>query len=72
MKQKLFEWVLNQSPVFVVLAIISYALYLKQNELEKKIDNCQGQQIELLKTTVEKNTDAFRAFTQELREIRQK
>ena len=72
MKQKLFEWLLNQSPVFVVLAVVTYVLYIKQNDLEKKIDNCQGQQIELLKTTVEKNTDAFRAFTMELKEIRQK
>lgn len=67
MKQKLLEWALNQSPVFVVLAIISYVQFNKQNELEKKIDNCQGQQIELLKTTVKENTEAFRIFTEELR-----
>ena len=67
MKQKLLEWVLNQSPVFVVMAIVAYVQFNKQSELEKKIDNCQGQQIELLKTTVKENTEAFRSFTEELR-----
>ncbi len=71
MKQKLFEWLMNQSPMFIVLAIINYVQWNKVNDLETKVDNCQGQQIELLKTTVEKNTDAFRAFTEELKEIRQ-
>ena len=67
MKQKLLEWVLNQSPVVVVMAIVAYVQFNKQSELEKKIDNCQGQQIELLKTTVKENTEAFRSFTEELR-----
>lgn len=70
MKQKLIDWALNQSPVFIVMAVVAYVQFEKQNELEKKVDNCQGQQIELLKTTVEKNTEAMKSFTEELRLLR--
>lgn len=70
MKTKLFDWLLNQSPAFVVMAIVSYFLFQKVSDLESKMDHCQGQQIELLKTTVEDNTRAFEKFTEILENMK--
>jgi hypothetical protein len=64
MKDRLVKWLFEQSPAFIVMAILAYVQFNKQNELEKKVDNCQGAQIELLKTTVEDNTRAFEKFAE--------
>ena len=70
MKQIIFEWISKQGATLTILGIITSALWTKYLDLEKKIENCQGQQIELLKTTVQENTNAWQEFSRTLREDR--
>lgn len=70
MNKVILEYLMKQGPTLFIVCCVAYLFYDKTKELETKIDNCQGQQIELLKTTVQENTKAMSALADEIKENR--
>lgn len=56
-------WILNalqkQGLSFVLLGLIAYGLYLKVEDLQTKVDQCNAQTIEMYKQQNERLIDAF-------------
>lgn len=68
--KRILDLALKQGLSLTLMLVYGYYITGKVESLEKKVDNCQGEQIELLKTTIKENTEAFKSFTQEWKEIK--
>lgn len=78
MLDKFLEYLLKQGTTIALFGVITYLLWQKQIALEAKVDICQGTNLEILTKNVkdysaiiEKNTQAFDAFSREWKEIKQ-
>lgn len=67
---KILDQILKQGLALTLMSVYGYYITHKVDELETKVNNCQGEQIELLKTTIKENTEAFKSFTEEWKDIK--
>lgn len=65
---KFLDNVLQQGLALTLVLLSLIYSETKLSKLEKKFDNCQGQQLELLKTIVKDNTEAMSKFAEEMKE----
>lgn len=68
--KRIFDFALKQGLTLTLLGVLQYYNMNKIEALESKINNCQGEQVELLKTTIKENTDAFKSFAEEWKDIK--
>lgn len=68
--KRIIDFALKQGLTLTLLGVLQYYNMNKIEQLESKINNCQGEQVELLKTTIKENTDAFKSFAEEWKDIK--
>lgn len=68
--KRIIDFALKQGLSLTLMLIYGYYITVKVEALENKVDNCQGEQVELLKTTIKENTDAFKSFAEEWKDIK--
>lgn len=76
-KLKIIDRLLKEPIVTIIL--IGYSVFMgimlkltwnKINAIQDKLDNCQSQQVELLKTVVQDNTKSFNDFREEIKDLK--